>query len=107
MKSKYNKTGLTNDLESVGYMVTPCETVLEFVTDVVTDSSRYTFTFHKAEMVSVRAVLVKVASLTVNGMRIVENEGYDAVQGERIHLVKYRDGWGGVEFRVILKGWKE
>jgi hypothetical protein len=104
MKSKYIQEGITNDLESYGHIETPCEVAAEFVADIVKDRGHYTFVF-KREVAFLRAIIKRtVAELEYKDGTIIHEEGVTFIQQEAIGEIRYRDGWGGVEFIVMLEG---
>lgn len=95
MKSKYIQTSTTNDLETVGYIETSCETVAEFVEDIVRNERCYKFSFIRSSIV--------MEFLAIRNRNVVTDTGFEKIKHESIESIKYRDGWGGVEFTVKLK----
>lgn len=95
MKSKYIQTSTTNDLETVGYIETSCKTVAEFVEDIVRNERCYKFSFIRSSIV--------MEFLAIRNRNVVTDTGFEKIKHESIESIKYHDGWGGVEFTVILK----
>lgn len=102
-KSKYINTGTTCDLETFGFVVTECENVLEFIRDAMSDNKKHIFTIKHSEPVSMLgAVSVKDAEFDDEKVREIEKYVNDYFN-RKIHLIRYRDGWGGVEFEITTK----
>lgn len=95
MKSKYIQTSTTNDLETVGYIETSCETVAEFVEDIVRNERCYKFSFIRSSIV--------MEFLAIRNRNVVTDTGFEKIKHESIESIEYRDGWGDVEFTVKLK----
>lgn len=103
MKSKYIKTSTTNDLEFVGYIETSCETVAEFVEDIVRDEGHYQFSFIRLANIFGATIPVHAAVLVIRNRNVVNDSGFEEIKHQSIESIEYRDGWGGVEFTVKLK----
>lgn len=103
MKSKYIKTSTTNDLEFVGYIETSCETVAEFVEDIVRDEGHYQFSFIMTANAFGTKIPVNVAVLVIRNRNVINDRGFEDIKHQSIESIKYRDGWGGVELTVKLK----
>lgn len=104
MKLKYIKESTLKNLESYGHIKTPCQVVAEFVADIVKERGHYTFVFKRE--VAFSGVIIKktVAELEYKDGVVIHEEGVTLIQQETIGRIKYCDGWGGVEFTVILEG---
>ena len=102
MKSKYIKTSTTNDLETIGYIETSCETVAEFVEDIVRDVGHYQFFFIRPIDVFGAKIPAPAAILVIN-RKVINDKGFEEIKHQSIESIEYRDGWGGVEFTVKLK----
>lgn len=107
MKSKYVRESTSNDLETFGHIDTTCETVQEFIEDIVQSKRLYQFVFQKHTKVFDYPIKECVAKLVVNDGIQKRDTGVYAIRNERIERIEYHDGWGGVEFWVTLKGGKE
>lgn len=104
MKSKYVRESTSNDLETFGHIDTTCETVQEFVEDIVQSGKHYQFVFQKNTKVFGVDLKECVAELVFKNGSFFQNSGFYAIRNERIGKIEYRDGWGGVEIWVTLKG---
>lgn len=104
MKSKYIHESISNDLESYGHIKTPCQVVAEFVADIVKDRGHYQFIFQRDVNFFGTTVKKCVAELVIKDGTIINKDGFASIQQESIGRIKYCDGWGGVEFFVMLEG---
>lgn len=106
MKSEYVRESTSNDLETFGHIDTSCETVMEFIQDIVRDNIHYQFVFQKNTKVFGVDFKECVAELVFkNG--ILHDTGVSAIKNERIGKIEYCDGWGGVEIWVTLEGGRQ
>lgn len=104
MKSKYIQTSTTNDLETVGYIETSCETVAEFVEDIVRNERCYKFSFIRIlTNIFGEKIPVAAAVLVIRNRNVVNDRGFEEIKHQSIESIEYRDGWGGVELTVKLK----
>lgn len=102
-KSKYIQKETTNDLETVGIVETQCENVLEFIRDAMSGDGKYTFKIQHTQLVSVTGA-VSVIDAEFDDEKVREIEKYiEDYFKRKIHVIRYRDGWGGVEFEIFTK----
>lgn len=107
MKSKYIRESMSSDLETFGHIDTTCETVKEFIEDIIRNDGYYQFIFQKPTNVFGLTIMECVAELVFKNGNQLHDTGVYAIRNERIRKIDYRDGWGGVELWVTLKGGNE
>ena len=107
MKSKYVRKSTSNDLATFGRIDTTCETVYEFVEDIIRGDGHYQFIFQRPADIFGLTVMEPVAELVFKDGYQIHDTGFYTIRNERIGKIEYKDGWGGVEFWVTMKGGTE
>ena len=104
-KSKKIKTGTTNYNERVGIMQTECKTVGEFVNDVLSGKTEghYQFIFGRLVYGFVSFVLHFEAVFVWRDGNVLNDKGFEGVKNNSIKEIRYKDGWGGVEYDVTFE----